>query len=51
MRYTTTFPNFYVKQAAAKRYGSMVGFYLGSFPAMLVTDFQLVRELFKVYFL
>ncbi len=35
-------------QDAWKKYGSVVGFYLGSFPAVLVSDFQLVRELFKV---
>nr|AKH03514.1 cytochrome P450 3075C1 [Paracyclopina nana] len=35
-------------QDAAHAYGNLVGFYLGSFPALLVSDFQALKELFKL---
>lgn len=35
-------------QCAAQKYGALVGFYLGSFPALLVSDFQILKDLYKV---
>jgi len=35
-------------QDVAGKYGSLVGFFLGSYPALLVSDFTILKDLFKV---
>ena len=36
-------------QDVAGKNGSLVGFFLGSYPAVLVSDFGILKDLFKVF--